>query len=102
MRNWIAHHKVALLAAPACLALAAAWLLVGPPRVEAQANARLELVFTYGSEKEEWVKDVTREFNARGLKLGGKTIQVTAIPLGSGECVDEVLDPDNPRRKAHL
>ncbi|PTY02265.1 VWA domain-containing protein [Verrucomicrobia bacterium LW23] len=52
----------------------------------------IELVFTYGSEKEEWIKDVTTAFNASGAKTsGGKSISVKAIPMGSGDCVDEIL-----------
>lgn len=60
----------------------------------------LELVFTYGSEKEKWIKDVTEAFNRMQKKLpNGKVILVTAIPMGSGECIDEIL---TGRRKAHL
>ena len=60
----------------------------------------LELVFTYGSEKEKWIKDVTDEFNRQERKLSnGKSIFVNAIPMGSGECIDEIL---SGRRKAHL
>ena len=52
----------------------------------------VELTFTYGSEKRSWIEDVTKEFNASGKKLpDGRTIRVTAIPPGSGECVDEIL-----------
>ena len=53
----------------------------------------VELTFTYGSEKEEWVKDVTAGFNAARHKTPtGETIFVKAIPLGSGECIDTLLD----------
>lgn len=60
----------------------------------------LELVFTYGSEKEKWIGEVTDEFNREQHKTSsGKTIWVRAIPMGSGECIDELL---SGRRQAHL
>src|SRR6266404_9326494 len=60
----------------------------------------LELVFTYGSEKEAWIKDVTTTFNGGGHRTaGGKKIFVKAVPMGSGETVDEVL---SGRRQTHL
>jgi Ca-activated chloride channel homolog len=52
----------------------------------------VKLTFTYGSEKEEWIKDVTAAFNAGDHRLAdGRTIEVEAIPLGSGDCIDELL-----------
>src|SRR5690348_3815849 len=49
------------------------------------ANA-LELVFTYGSEKEKWINEVTNDFNrAEHRTSGGKPIYVRAVPMGSGE-----------------
>jgi Ca-activated chloride channel family protein len=60
----------------------------------------LELVFTYGSEKEAWIQQVTSEFNASARKTAaGSVIRVNAIPLGSGECIDELLEG---RRQADL
>ena len=60
---------------------------VNPP-----ANV-VELVFTYGSEKEEWVKSVTSKFNSAQNKVGsGKIIAIKAMPLGSGECIDSLLN----------
>src|SRR5215469_12533900 len=56
----------------------------------APANS-LELVFTYGSEKEKWINEVTAEFNrGRHRSTSGKRIFVRAIPMGSGEAIDEV------------
>ena len=53
----------------------------------------LELVFSYGSEKEKWIKEVTDRFNSEDHRApGGKRIFVRAIPMGSGECIDEVLE----------
>ena len=52
----------------------------------------IELTLTYGSEKKAWINDVTAAFNAdRSRLLNGKRITVTALPMGSGELVDEVL-----------
>ena len=60
----------------------------------------LELVFPYGSEKEKWINEVTEAFNRSERKLpNGKTIVVRAIPMGSGESIDEIL---SGRLQAHL
>jgi len=60
----------------------------------------LELVFSYGSEKEKWINEVTAEFNRGGHRSsGGKRIFVRAIPMGSGEAIDEVLEG---RSQPHL
>ena len=60
----------------------------------------IELVFTYGSEKERWIDEVTDKFNREDHRApGGKRILVRAIPMGSGECIDEVL---NGARQPHL
>jgi Ca-activated chloride channel family protein len=68
-----------------------------PSRQESTSSERapagsLELVFPYGSEKEKWITDVTRDFNQRNIKTsGGKTIFVRALPMGSGETIDNIL-----------
>jgi Ca-activated chloride channel family protein len=60
----------------------------------------LELLFPYGSEKEEWIADVTQTFNRGNHQTkSGKNIYVTAKPMGSGESMDEVL---SGRMKAHI
>ena len=60
----------------------------------------LELVFTYGSEKEAWIRETTEAFNRQGRKSSsGKAVAVTAIPMGSGEAIEELLAGT---RKAHL
>ncbi len=60
----------------------------------------LELVFPYGSEKEKWIGDVTRDFNQQKIKTqSGKTIFVRALPMGSGETIDNIL---SGRLQAHL
>src|SRR5262249_32777861 len=66
---------------------------------EVPENA-LELVFTYGSEKEKWINEVTAAFNRGDHRTStGKTIFVRAIPMGSGEAIDEVLEG---RRQPHI
>jgi Ca-activated chloride channel family protein len=60
----------------------------------------VEVLFTYGSEKEGWIRDVTEAFNGSGAKIGsGKKVVVKAVPTGSGECIDDLL---SERVKAHL
>jgi len=60
----------------------------------------LEIVFTYGSEKEKWIKEATDTYNREGHRTpNGKRIFVRAIAMGSGECVDEVL---NGLRQPHI
>ena len=60
----------------------------------------LELVFTYGSEKENWIKDVTEKFNQAGNKTAsGQRIFVRATPMGSGELIDDILAGNT---KAHI
>jgi Ca-activated chloride channel family protein len=61
---------------------------------------KLELTFTYGSEKEKWINEVTAEFNRADHRTSsGKRIHVSAIPMGSGEAIDEVMEG---RRQPHL
>jgi len=63
-------------------------------------SSELILTFTYGSEKEKWVEVITKTFNARQEQTAsGKIIRVEAIPMGSGQCVEEVLQG---QRETHL
>ena len=60
----------------------------------------MSLLFTYGSEKQKWIESVTKDFHAAGIKTqAGRTIRVQALPMGSGDCVNEVL---TGKRKPHL
>ncbi len=62
----------------------------GPP--QQISNDQIQLLFSYGSEKQKWIDDVTATFNQSGTRTaGGKRILVKAIPKGSGECIDDVL-----------
>ena len=53
----------------------------------------LQLIFTYGSEKEKWINEVTDAFNRGEHRTsGGKRIFVNAYAVGSGEAIDEVME----------
>lgn len=66
----------------------------------AAPRGSLELVFPYGSEKEKWINEVTAAFNqSRRKTQGGRVIFVRALPMGSGESVDNIL---SGRMQAHL
>ncbi|MBV8115324.1 MAG: VWA domain-containing protein [Silvibacterium sp.] len=57
----------------------------------APAPDEIRLLFSYGSEKQKWIEDVTAAFNQSGAKTAsGKRIAVQAIPKGSGECIDDL------------
>lgn len=57
-----------------------------------QDNNAIQLLFTYGSEKEDWVKAVTADFNQRKYRTTtGRAIFVNALAQGSGECIDQIL-----------
>jgi len=59
---------------------------------DSNPKGSVKLTFTYGSEKEEWIKDVTAAFNTGDHRLAdGRTVVVEAIPMGSGDCIDELL-----------
>jgi Ca-activated chloride channel homolog len=56
------------------------------------AAETVNLTFTYGSEKEEWIKNVTEAFNREDHKTAsGKFVHVDAIPMGSGDLIDELM-----------
>jgi len=60
----------------------------------------IEVLFTYGSEKEAWVKAVTDDFHKKQPRIAsGKFIRIKAVPKGSGECLDELVQGTG---KAHL
>jgi Ca-activated chloride channel homolog len=60
----------------------------------------LEIVFPYGSEKEKWINDVTAAFNHSAPRTqAGRQIFVRALPMGSGESIDNIL---SGRLQAHV
>jgi len=55
--------------------------------------AVVKLTFTYGSEKDAWLKAATQAFHNAGIRTAsGAGIQVSLLPMGSGDCVREALD----------
>jgi Ca-activated chloride channel family protein len=67
---------------------------------EPAGRPEIEVLFTYGSEKQKWIDEVTATFNATGHTLkSGEKVRIKPVPVGSGELIDEVL---TQRRKAHL
>jgi Ca-activated chloride channel homolog len=73
-------------------------LLVGCEKVASTGEKNpipkdaVRLLFTYSSEKEDWVKETTASFNQAGYKTkSGKQIYVEAIAEGSGECIDKII-----------
>jgi Ca-activated chloride channel family protein len=99
-------RRVRGVAAGALLALALAGCGKGregdPPQVSSRAPDpdALELLFTYGSEKEDWIREATGRFNReRHRTAAGKVIRVEAVAQGSGELIDDLLAG---ARKAHL
>ena len=60
----------------------------------------VKILFTYGSEKQAWIEELTARFNADAAQtVGGKRIVVEAVATGSGEVIEELIDE---RRKPHL
>ena len=88
-RTW--HVRFGLLGALICF-------LVGCKKLDSTDEKNpvpkdaIRLLFTYSSEKEDWVKEVTATFNQGGYKTkAGKQIYVDAIAEGSGECIDKII-----------
>lgn len=66
----------------------------GPP------EGAIEVKFVYGSEKKAWIDEATAAFNRDGRKIAdGRPVFVTAVPMGSGESIDEVV---TGHTQAHL
>ena len=77
------------------LLLLLSWLL---PTLSSAAT--IELLFAYGSEKQQWVDAVTQDFNHAGVRTqSGKRIRVKGVPMGSGAVMNDVLEG---RLKAHI
>lgn len=58
------------------------------------SSGKLIIRMSYGSEKEKWISDVTKAFNASNTKTtdGKSVICVEAYPKGSGDMVDEIFN----------
>lgn len=101
------HYLQLCLAALFCLTLSHCKTRQDDPQSsqttqEPPANDTSSIVinFTYGSEKKKWIAEATTAFNnARHKTTSGKTIFIKEIPMGSGQCVREVI---NGERETHL
>lgn len=68
--------------------------------VPAEDEQTIVITFTYGSEKKKWIKQVTDAFNAEKHKTEqGRVIYVEHKPMGSGECIREIIDGE---RETHI
>jgi Ca-activated chloride channel family protein len=62
-----------------------------PAAVVPVANG-VDVLFVYGSEKQDWIDAVTPAFNAAHHALpDGKIVQIVCKPMGSGESKDDIL-----------
>ena len=86
--------------------------MAGERTVSARQTNEIELVFTYGSEKKNWIAEMTDLFNKKGFKVQGRTVRVVHEPNGSGIMMDSLKgldqlkddDPDEFKKakKPHL
>ncbi|NJL28492.1 MAG: hypothetical protein HC897_11690, partial [Thermoanaerobaculia bacterium] len=57
-----------------------------PSSAPQRGGAEIRLLFTYGSEKEKWIEELTQRFNAAGRQIAsGERIRVEAVATGSGD-----------------
>jgi Ca-activated chloride channel family protein len=83
---------IALLPLLACGLLCCRKPAAPEAATETRSSDEVQLLFSYGSEKQKWIEDVTAVFNQSGAKTsGGRHITVKAIPKGSGECIDDLI-----------
>ena len=73
-------------------------VVAGPP--EPAQGPTIEILFTYGSEKKDWITAVTDRFNKQGVTIAsGERIVVVHEGAGSNVIVSEALDGS---KKPHL
>ncbi len=74
------------------------WIMAAP--AARAAEDEIHILFSYGSEKETWVKQATDAFHKSGIRLDtGERIVVDARPGGSNVLITEALEG---KTKAHL
>ena len=62
------------------------------PNLCQPASDQVVVRFTYGSEKAAWIYEATEAFNREGFKTAsGQRICVNAIPKGSGDSVNQIM-----------
>src|SRR5215813_7376918 len=50
------------------------------------------LTMYYGSEKESWISDEVKDFNSRQITACDGPITVNAIPVGSGQSMQDIVN----------
>jgi Ca-activated chloride channel family protein len=91
--------RLAWALAPAAAALALLLALAVPSRPADDAGEPVELLFLYGSEKKDWLKEATEAFHAGKPTVEERPIRIQLKAMGSGEIIDELVDGE---RQAHL
>ncbi len=65
----------------------------GPPiSCASHSTNPVTLTMHYGSEKQDWINDVVTDFNNRNFAACDGPITVKAVPIGSGQSMQEILD----------
>ena len=57
----------------------------------AHSSNPVTLTMSYGSEKEAWINDVVATFNSQNITACDGPITVKAVPLGSGQSMQEIV-----------
>lgn len=57
----------------------------------AHSSQAVTLTMYYGSEKQQWMEDVVQDFNNRAVTACDGPITVKAVPIGSGESMQQIL-----------
>src|SRR5690349_6328535 len=57
-----------------------------------QSSNPITLSVYYGSEQEYWMNDVVTDFNARHYTACDGAITVTAVPIGSGQSMQQIVN----------
>jgi Ca-activated chloride channel family protein len=84
----------------ASLSAFAVVVLLGVAKAAQPSDAEVRLLFTYGSEKDLWLKEVTKQFHDQKMKTAdGRIIHVDLEPMGSGQCIWTLLQGG---KQAHL
>ena len=65
---------------------------VSPIQCAAHSSNPVTLTMYYGSEKQAWISDVVKDFNSRGITACDGPITVNAIPVGSGQSMQEIVN----------
>src|SRR5437763_8147295 len=56
-----------------------------------QTSTPITLTTYYGSDMQEWMEDVVKDFNSRGISACDGPIHINAQPIGSGESMQKIL-----------